>query len=48
MEMEPDSMHGHLDHPHTGPAKHSVEQMLAWLRGAAGTAAPGSQSPVHH
>ncbi|WP_457949764.1 alpha/beta hydrolase [Pseudarthrobacter sp. alpha12b] len=48
MEMEPDSMHGHLDHPHTGPAKHSVEQMLAWLRGTAGTAAPGSQSPAHH
>jgi acetyl esterase/lipase len=49
MQTEPNSMHGHLDHPHTGPAKHSVEQMLAWLHDAAGTAAPtDSQPPSRH
>ncbi|MEC3853637.1 alpha/beta hydrolase [Paenarthrobacter ureafaciens] len=31
MDMEPGSMHGHLDHPHTEPARKSVERMLAWL-----------------
>lgn len=32
MEMEPGSMHGHLDHPHSLPARSSVERMLRWLR----------------
>ncbi|MHA7299484.1 alpha/beta hydrolase [Pseudarthrobacter sp. MDT1-22] len=32
MEMEPGSMHGHLDHPHSLPARSSVERMLLWLR----------------
>jgi acetyl esterase len=31
MEVEPDSMHGHLDHPHTVPARNSIERMLVWL-----------------
>jgi acetyl esterase len=31
MDMEPDSMHGHLDHPHTAPARNSIERMLVWL-----------------
>jgi acetyl esterase len=41
MDMEPGSMHGHLDHPHTAPARHSVERMRAWLR--ARTAAPADR-----
>lgn len=32
MEMEPDSMHGHLDQPHSLPARSSVERILRWLR----------------
>jgi acetyl esterase/lipase len=32
MEMEPGSMHGHLDHPHSLPARSSVKRMLHWLR----------------
>jgi acetyl esterase len=32
MEMEPGSMHGHLDHPHSLPAKSSVARMHRWLR----------------
>lgn len=49
METEPGSMHGHLDHPHTALARHSVEQMLAWLHEAATQAAPkNSHLPSHH
>jgi acetyl esterase len=49
MEMERGSMHGHLDHPYTAPARHSVEQMRAWLHDAAAKAAPkNSQLPYHH
>jgi acetyl esterase len=40
MELEPGSMHGHLDHPHTAPARHSVEQMRGWLHEAAAKPAP--------
>lgn len=32
MDTEPDSMHGHLDHPHSAPARNSVERLLCWLR----------------
>jgi acetyl esterase/lipase len=31
MEMEAGSTHGHLDHPHTAPARNSIKRMLAWL-----------------
>ncbi|WP_157768899.1 alpha/beta hydrolase [Pseudarthrobacter sulfonivorans] len=31
IEMEPGSMHGHLDHPHSVPARNSVERMRRWL-----------------
>jgi len=33
METEPGSTHGHLDHPHSAPARKSVERMVHWLRG---------------
>lgn len=39
MDTEPGSMHGHLDHPHTAQARHSVEQMRAWVHEAAAKAA---------
>ncbi|MFF1385284.1 alpha/beta hydrolase [Arthrobacter sp. NPDC058288] len=45
METEPDSMHGHLDDPHAGPAKHSIEQMLAWLHDGARMRAPTDNQP---
>lgn len=46
MDMEPGSMHGHLDHPHTAPARRSVEQMRDWFHeGAAKAARTDSQLP---
>jgi acetyl esterase len=42
MEMEPGSLHGHLDHPHTQPAKNSIERMLAWLHKGKGPGSPES------
>lgn len=49
VDTEPGSMHGHLDHPHTAPARHSVEQMRAWLHEAAKqAAAKNSHLPSHH
>lgn len=48
IDMEPDTVHGHLDHPHTAPAQHSVENMLAWLHEAAAQAAPADRRPPSH
>jgi acetyl esterase len=48
MDMEQGSMHGHLDHPHTKPARNSVERMRAWLQTAARKAAPADHRPSSH
>ena len=49
MQMEPGSTHGHLDHPHTAQARHSVERMRAWLHEAATKAASKhSEPPFRH